>query len=136
MDSIFKRIIKKIKNLYCKILMIPLYFKLSRIKPIQKYNFKKLHKQFFLKYNKLKTGENNDFITPHWEFFNKKIAEVLLPAPAFSFLQNQHIRQTMVVNGKNWHKKELAYLEKRVPEAKLKKLLAEEYIGKPDIASS
>ncbi|MFH1427228.1 MAG: hypothetical protein ABIG60_01730, partial [Patescibacteria group bacterium] len=136
MKNIWQRVIRKVKFFYIKALISPLKQNLFHRKKNQKYNFKKLQKQFFLKYNKLKMSENNNFLTPHWEFFNKKIAEVLLPAPSFNFLQNQYIRQTMVVNGKNWHKKELAYLEKRVPEAKLKKLLAEEYIGKPDIASS
>ncbi|MFH1427399.1 MAG: hypothetical protein ABIG60_02625 [Patescibacteria group bacterium] len=132
----WQRIVRKVNFFYEEVLVFPRKLILFHSKKNQKYNFKKLQKQFFLKYNKLKTSENNDFITPHWEFFNKKITKALLPAPSFNFLQNQHIRQTMVVRGKNWYKKELAFLEKGIAGKELKQLLVEEYAGKPELISN
>ena len=113
--------------------MIPLHFKLSRVKYVQKCNFKELQKQFFPIYNKIKEYEDGSFTTPHWKNLNKKLEKAFLPHPPFSFLQNPFIAQTMFIKGKSWFKEELPYLENNLEKKQLENFLQEEYAGKADI---
>jgi hypothetical protein len=72
------------------------------------------------------------YVTELWKDYNVSAKRALLPMPPYDFLRNPTIMGTMfVTRGGNWLKKELKYLEKTLPESKLRQLLQEDYAGKP-----
>jgi hypothetical protein len=72
------------------------------------------------------------YLTESWKDFNASAKKALQPKPPFDFLNDPTIKRTMfVTTGGNWLKEELAYLEKTLPESRLRQLLQEDYAGKP-----
>lgn len=110
--------------------------RLAKLKRTQRANFDLLVKQFPIFYENLKNEKIDIFVTSLWRKYNQNLEKIFLPYPSFSFLRNPIIMYTMFATaGGEGLKKELAYIEKKIPKDKLKKLLEEDYVGDPLILS-
>lgn len=110
---------------------------LAQIKNNQRVTFNALQNNFPNIYNKLKKYNITQFTTSLWEEYNTKLEKTFLPYPAFSFLSDPTIVNTMFVTaGGKWLKEELTFLEKKITKDKLKVLLQEDYVGDPLLLSS
>lgn len=122
--------------------MVQLFLRPSRahlalIKRHQVTTFEALRKEFLDIYNKLKKYDISEFTMPLWENYNAKLENVFLPYPPFSFLRHPIIRINMfVTRGGRFLREELAFLEKRISENRLRSLLHEDYVGDPLLSSS
>ena len=117
--------------------LLPSYFRLAKIKENQKSKFETL-KNWCSQYYIYLSGQSvSDFTTSLWENYKKKLEEIILPSPRFSFLRDRVIRETMfVMAGGKWIKEELGFLEKSFSREKLTKVLEEDYIGNPILINS
>lgn len=122
--------------------MVQLFLRPSRahlalIKRDQVITFDALRNNFSDIYNKLKKYDIAQFTVPLWENYNAKLEKIFLPYPPFSFLRHPIIRGTMfVTRGGRFLREELAFLEKRISENRLRSLLHEDYVGDPLLSSS
>ena len=85
--------------------LLPSYFRLAKIKENQKSKFETL-KNWCSQYYIYLSGQSvSDFTTSLWENYKKKLEEIILPSPRFSFLRDRVIRETMfVMAGGKWIK--------------------------------
>jgi len=110
---------------------------LAEIKNDQFFSFNKLKRSFSKKYSNIKKYTHDQFTTPLWDNFNRKIEKAFLPFPPFSFIRDPVIMDTMFVNaGGNWLKKQQKYLKKRLSEKKLEYFLREDLVGEPFLINS
>lgn len=111
--------------------------KIARQKAQQKTAFNFWNISFDEKYQQLKKYNLDRYTTPLWQKYNAKLEKALLPRPPFSFLQDPIIMMTMFdTAGGQALKKELAFLEKKINNKKLKMLLKEDYVGNPLLLNS
>lgn len=98
----------------------------------QEDDFLQLSQEFPVAYNTLKMQSTGNFITPHWNDYNRELEGIFLPFPPFAFLRNSIIKKTMFVDaGGNWLAEQIGFLEKALSRNQLKNLLREDYVGKP-----
>jgi len=106
--------------------------RLAQIKRKQRSDFDLLVKQFPIYYKNLRTLNITKYVTGLWSNYNRNLENIFLPYPTFSFLRNPVIMFTMFATaGGDQLKKEIAYVERNMPQKKLKKLLEEDFIGNP-----
>lgn len=105
---------------------------LARKKAEQKDIYDNLKENFAQQYEAVKKYENANTTILAWRDENKKLENVLLPYPPFSFLHNSVIMKEMVVTaGGKRLEHQIDFLESIFSYTKLKKLLEEDYLGKP-----
>lgn len=110
---------------------------LAEKKGFQQDIYDNLKEQFFEKYKTIKKYERSQMTTLVWRDYNKKLEEALLPYPPFSFLHEPLIMMNMFVSaGGKRLKYQVDFLEKTFPVGELKRVLLEDYIGKPLILSA
>lgn len=113
------------------------YAQLARSKGAQRAAFATLREEFGPTYNLIKARDIGGFVTPIWQDVNAEMENLLIPAPPFNFLTNPTLRHQMfVVAGGRWLEEELSFLEKRIPQNRLKCLLKEDPTGDPQLLSS
>ena len=112
-------------------------YALARTKRAQRKSFQVLCHEFSTKYGTLKQYDTSRFTTRVWEDLNEKIESTVLPCPAFSFLRNRLVAETMVSSDCGpLLQQELAILEHEMSGERLKLLLEEDYVGNPRLVSS
>jgi hypothetical protein len=99
---------------------------------IQKDRYEKLKNEFLNNYLEIKKYDSNKFLNSSWLNFKEKIEKVMLPYPKFNFLSNPIILFTMFATaGGNWMRSQLKFLEERLNEKELYRLLVESPFGEP-----
>lgn len=104
------------------------------LKGRQQKNFYELISQCLSYYNTLSISDESLFVTQAWIDYNKKMEQLIVPKPIFSFLRHPEILATMfLVDDGNFIKGELDYCEKFMNLNELRQLLEEDYVGTPII---
>lgn len=100
----------------------------------QEDDFLRLSQEFSVAYSALKMRSTGDFITSHWNDYNRELENIFLPLPPFAFLRNSIIKKTMFVDaGGRWLAEQVDFLEKSLSRNQLEDFLREDYVGKPVI---
>lgn len=95
--NIFKKIIRKISHTSRHLLAWPAEIAL-RISNREEYDrYEKLRGQFSIQYNRIRKLNDSSLVTPFWKSFNQELEKALLPFPAWKFLRQGTISQTMVI---------------------------------------
>jgi len=118
--------------------MIPYQIYLARHKREQVSKFNSLKGKFAEIYNEVKKYNiPSQFVEPNWQEFNSKLEQKFLPDPPFSFIRDKLFASIFSFGaGGNALKKQLGFLESKLPENKLRLVLEEDYVGKPMLFSS
>ncbi len=125
------KVLRKLCKVVRRLHVLLAEFYLSLLKRSQKDLFLLLQSRFSSIHAELSQEDISDFITPPWSRNSRMIEEICLPRPLFSFLRSDVIRNTMF--GTARVPAELKFLEGRLSEQELKRLLQEDYVGKPAI---
>lgn len=128
---------RKIRKYFKDFFFLPLYWLLAINKRYQKALFEHLRSQIPEIYQKLINFDFHLFLTPFWKEKVEELEKIIIPLIPFSFLRIKMIAYTMFVStGGDWLKKELNYLKEKIPERELKRILIEDYIGKPRLINA
>jgi len=111
--------------------------RLARAKRTQQEMFPLLQREFCDKYQGLKGRNIEHFISPTWRTNNDQLERAFKAGPPFGFLNISTIKDAMFVDaGGRWLETELSFLERRLPRARLKSLLKEDWVGQPPLRSA
>lgn len=98
----------------------------------QRKNFEILKQNFTEYYNKFQKYNIDKYLIPLWNDNYKKLEDVFLPYPPFSFLRDPIVRFNMfVTSGGIWLKKEIQFIRKKLARKNLKRILLEDFVGDP-----
>lgn len=137
LEETISELLRILRNKYFRLRLRKSQMRLAQNKIKQKEVFSKLCGRFSKNYHLLKKYNIDEYTTPLWKKFNIRLEKALLPYPSFSFLEDPTIMFTMFATaGGEWLKKELAFLENKIPQKQLKFILEEDYLGDPLLLSS
>ena len=109
---------------------------LKRQKGAQAATFKRLSEKVPTYFELLSKQDISQFTTPTWNEMNAKIRKELLPIP-IDFLRHPTILYTMFVQPMDQMTEEqLDLIQEQIPEGTLKKVLAEDWVGRPRLWSN
>jgi hypothetical protein len=108
----------------------------GREKREQEALFGELAPRFFSTYSRLAEFDAVPFMTDRWRECERELEESFRPVPSFAFLRNRAIRDMMFVSaGGEWLLQEIASLEAQFQRKELLRLLREDPVGSPLLAS-
>ena len=98
--------------------------------------FRELATGFHSTYSRLVEFDALPFMTERWRECEGELKESFRPAPSFAFLRNRAIQDMMFVSaGGEWLRQEISSLEGQFQKADLLRLLREDPVGSPILAS-
>jgi len=134
--SIKRAVRRLVKEKLNDIVIRKYYNLLANTKFEQKQKFNSLKARFLEQYQEVLRYDEEDFVSPAWQNWNKKIEREFTPHPPFNFLRIKTIRSTMFVAHDKWFEEEMNFLKNKYDDSELNILLREDYVGKPVLAKS
>src|SRR5437870_8947938 len=92
-------IILMIRSIILRTIMYKSHDHLKKVKFKQQKVYITIQEKFKANYNNIKCFNIDQYVTPLWDEYNKKLEKLLLPYPNFSFLRNPTIMLTMFMTG-------------------------------------